>query len=100
MRKHWLEISIVALIVFNVADYFFTIRALSWGIPEGNPVMDLIVYTPLFAGVKVMLIPLALLWVWRVRHQLGPIPKSAIAFTTVVYGWLTGFHMWHQFIVG
>lgn len=56
-----LKLGLVALAVFNVADYFFTLWALERGFIEANPFMDAIINTPWFAVIKLGIIPCALL---------------------------------------
>jgi len=48
-----------------------TLLALRMGYRELNPVMDLVVHTPYFRLIKVVLIPLMLYFVWRRRHLVG-----------------------------
>ncbi len=62
---------LMGIVAFNVADYLLTTLALSLGYRELNPVMDLVVHTPYFRPVKLVLIPLMLYFIWMHRHLAG-----------------------------
>ena len=62
---------LIGIAAFNVADYLLTTLALSLGYRELNPVMDLVVHTPYFRIIKLVLIPLMLYFIWRRRHLVG-----------------------------
>ena len=70
-QERTLCILLVGTAAFNVADYLLTNLALSLGYRELNPVMDLVVHTPYFRLIKVVLIPLMLYFIWRHRHLAG-----------------------------
>ena len=71
---------LLGVAVFNVADYLLTLLALHVGYREFNPIMDIIVHTPLFPLVKLVVVPIALYFVWSQRSRVG----SRI----LIYAWL------------
>ena len=56
MNTRYLPMLLLGIGLFNVADYFFTVQALSLGARELNPVMDAIAHTPLFPVVKLTVV--------------------------------------------
>ena len=85
--------------LFNIADYFFTVNALSLGATEANPVMDAIVHTPLFPVVKLILIPALLVFFWIIRHKMKT-RKNMIMMLTwgvfISYFVVTVYHLYFQ----
>lgn len=72
--------------VFNVIDFFNTRDLVVYGIhSEWNPFMRILVGTPYFAIYKLVLIPLGLAVLWRVRKSLMPRYLGLIRLTCVVY---------------
>lgn len=57
--------------VFNVLDYFLTLYALDQGFREGNPVMNIIINTAYFSIVKLLIVPLCLIFLWHIRNKVG-----------------------------
>ena len=97
----------LAILLFNIAllsiiDYLFTIRAVSRGLKEFNPVMDPILHTPLFPLIKVVFVPLALLWAWlnHDRWQHNRLINLGIWILFLVYGVLTVWHILLQMSLG
>jgi|GEM_PF-794461 len=70
-QERILWVLLIGVGAFNVADYLLTTLALSLGYRELNPLMDLVVDTPLFPVIKLVLIPLMLYFIWRRRHLVG-----------------------------
>lgn len=58
--------------IFNILDYFFTMEALRMGYEEWNPVIDSILHHPILPFIKLLLIPLSLAVIWKVRNRIGP----------------------------
>ncbi len=87
-----LKLMLIAIGVFNVADYFFTLRALEAGFTEGNPFMDAIIYTSWFPAIKLLLIPCGLLAIWLVEDRLKPFSKHIILVALLVYAGLMVYH--------
>lgn len=56
--------------LFNVLDYYFTLKALSIGYEEANPVVDIILDTPLFPIIKLVVIPAMLFIIWLLRDKV------------------------------
>ena len=95
----YLPILLLGIGLFNVADYFFTVQALSMGATEANPVMDAIAHTPLFPLVKLILIPTLLVFVWTVRHKIQARKQAIMLLTWVVfvsYFVVTLYHLYFQ----
>ena len=85
-RELILCILLVAIGVFNVADYFFTdILVVQGGHFELNPLMRRIVYTPYFFLYKMVLVPCALWLLWRVRRVVFGRLMSLVWLTFFVY---------------
>lgn len=87
-----LAITLPGVWLLNVADYFLTCRALAAGAVEVNPVMAMVVGTPLFPAVKLVAVPLLLLLIWRLRHRV----KRTAAYVwvpLVVYSMLMVWHL-------
>ncbi len=82
---HYLPILLIGIGLLNIADYFFTVQALSLGAREINPVMDAIAHTPLFPVVKLILIPVLLLFVWTARHKLQARKRAIMLLTWVAF---------------
>jgi len=85
MSESRLKILLVVIVIFNIADYMLTLRCLEGGLVEGNPLMAPVVGTPWFFFIKVVLIPVLLYGVWRVRDQIGAAGRTAILLAVGVY---------------
>ena len=95
----YLPILLLGIGLFNIADYFFTVNALSLGATEANPVMDAIVHTPLFPVVKLILIPALLVFFWTVRHKIQTRKNAIMPLTWGVfisYFVVTVYHLYFQ----
>ncbi len=92
-RDKWIAYILVAIGALNFADYFLTLRALSFGIEEGNPYMDALIGTPWFPIVKLLLVPLGLYRIWTLRDGMGWISRSLLILALLAYSWVTGYHM-------
>ncbi len=68
-RLLWLLL--IGIIVFNFIDFLLTSVFLSMGYRELNPVMDLVVHTHYFPLIKLVMVPVTLLFVWEKRHHIG-----------------------------
>ena len=75
-----LRVLLFGVAVFNVADYLLTLLALHIGYREFNPLMDIIVHTYLFPIVKLVVVPIALYFVWSQRNKVGG--------RILIYAWL------------
>ena len=99
MEKRYLFILLPGIALFNIANYFFTINALSLGATEANPVMDAIVHTPLFPVVKLILIPALLVFFWTMRHKMKT-RKNFIMLLTwgvfISYFVVSVYHLYFQ----
>lgn len=62
---------IVALLLHNIVDYFFTLEAIGAGGSELNSIMDLTIGTVWFPIIKLGLVPLALLSISRIKFNGG-----------------------------
>ncbi len=92
-RDRWIKVALIGIGIFNFADYFLTLRALSLGIPEGNPYMDALIGTPWFAVVKLIVVPAGLYRIWMVRHGMQWISRGLLVFVLAAYTWVTVYHM-------
>ncbi len=100
MNARYLPILLIGIGLFNAADYFFTVQALSMGATEANPVMDAIVHTPLFPMVKLFLVPVFLLFIWVVRAKIERLHKPVMIMLWVVfigYFSVTVYHIFMQY---
>ncbi len=89
----YLRMTLITLGVFNVADYFLTLRCLESGFVEGNPIMAPVVGTAWFPIIKIILVPLGLYLVWRVRNQIGVFARGLVFFATGIYAGLMWYFM-------
>lgn len=87
-----LRLMLIAIGVFNVADYVVTLQALEAGFTEGNPFMDAIIGTPWFAAIKLLLIPCCLLAIWLVEDRLRPFARRIVLVGLLAYAALMVYH--------
>ena len=90
----WLELIVRAIIVLNVADAVLTIAWVSAGeATEANPVMaELAERFPLsFVAVKMSLVSLGTLLLWR--HRARPLAVVATFVAFLVYYFLLLYHL-------
>ena len=66
-----LKYLLIGTAAFNIVDYLLTVLALNMGYREANPIINLVVDTPLFPIIKVVIIPILLYSVWARRHKVG-----------------------------
>ncbi|EEG78443.1 DUF5658 family protein [Dethiobacter alkaliphilus] len=81
-RFRLIGLMLICVAFFNAADYFLTLHALSLGFREGNPVMALIVDTAYFPKVKLIIVPLLLLFLWLVRVRVG---RRLFGYVSVIF---------------
>ncbi len=91
-KKIYLAAIILFLGLFNVLDYFFTLRALAAGLEEANPLMRALVDTPWFDFVKLLLVPALLSIAWRVRTHLGSAAVWSLVGALMLYGYTILHH--------
>ncbi len=91
MSHSRLKVLLIALGLFNVLDYLFTLCALRSGFLEGNPFMAPVVTTGWFFVIKVVLIPAALCLIWSQRSRLGTVANASVLLCTGVYLGLMGY---------
>lgn len=84
---------LAAIAVFNFADYFLTLRAISIGIEEGNPYMAALIGTPWFAVVKLFVVPLGLYRIYTLRRQIGWISSALLVMILTLYTVVTVYHI-------
>ena len=81
----------VAFVGASLADWATTELVLGRGGREGNPVMGLVVGTPYFFWVK-LLLPIALsLWLWRRRAH--PRARALLVFGTLLTAGAAGVNL-------
>lgn len=80
--------------IFNIADFFFTLKALAAGHSEGNPVMDrLFTMGPAAAGSFKVLVGLVITgFIWFLRRYR--LVLEAGIFILLLYMALMGYHIY------
>lgn len=71
MNKRLLCLLLAGTGIFNICDFFLTLHVTGEGHGELNPVIKLILDTPLFPLAKLVLIPAGLLVIWLLRFKAG-----------------------------
>lgn len=69
-RFSFLALLLILLGIFNVGDYYFTLKAAAIGYQELNPLISPIIGTLYFPMVKLIIIPLLLLIIWLLRFKV------------------------------
>ncbi|MFO8059036.1 MAG: DUF5658 family protein [Bacillota bacterium] len=87
-----LKLMLIAIGVFNIADYVVTMQAVRDGFTEGNPLMQSILFTPWFAAIKLLLIPSCLLAIWLVEDRLRPFGRKVVLVGLLAYAGLMVYH--------
>ena len=97
MRDRTLLVILILVGLFNFADYWFTLQAVQVGFREANPFMDAILHTHWFAVVKLVAVPVGLIYVWVARKKTRDglkrafwIPASAYSLL-LIYHWIVVF---------
>jgi len=70
-KERLLWLLLIGIWAFNKMDFFLTLEALEKGFVEANPLVDSMIGTHEFPLVKLVLIPLVLFLIWRLRHKIG-----------------------------
>ncbi len=97
MRDRTLAAILISIGTFKLADYLFTLRAIFvLGAPEANPLIDVMLGTPWFAVVKIILPAIGLYAIWRFRNRARPLFHYALLIPFAAYAWLTLHHAWWQ----
>ena len=103
MTNRHMAILLLGIGLFNITDYFFTVKALSLGAREANPIMNMIVHTPLFPLVKLILVPGALVLIWIFRSKIKRLRKQIMLLLLVAFmGYLAVnvYHLYWKYIIG
>ncbi|MEK7817634.1 MAG: DUF5658 family protein, partial [Actinomycetota bacterium] len=84
------------LLLFNVLDISFTLRALSLGIQEANPAMAFLFNISVPAGIlaKSLVVGIGSLALWRFSHLV--IAFRALVAVTGLYGAVVFYHLLFQ----
>lgn len=83
---------LILLSVFNTIDTFITLHVTQRGYVELNPVARILLYCPTaFAVVKITLVTLALLWLWKHRTERLARVASWVAFG--IYGYVMAHYL-------
>lgn len=78
--------------LFNVVDFFATQDLVVYGIHgEWNPLMRPLMGTPYFAFCKLILIPLGLIFLWRVRNVVLAKFMGLVRVLCGIYGILLAY---------
>lgn len=92
MSNKMLQALLIALAAMNVADYLLTLRAISFGAVEANPIMAAAMDAGLFGPVKLLAVPLVCLGIWCARARLRLAVRGMVAGAVVIYGALMVWH--------
>ena len=98
MKDKMLRIALTIIGIFNIADYFFTRRAIAAGMVESNPIMDAILHTPIFPLYKLVIVTGFIFFIWYSRkrwNRLTPLITLGIVVLVVAY---SGVTIWHGFL--
>lgn len=79
-RLLWLHL--IGVAAFNNVDFFLTLDALEKGYSEVNPIMAPMIGTYAFPMIKLILMPLLLIFLWQMRHRMG---KSLVTLTWIPF---------------
>ena len=87
---------LLGVLALNLIDYGLTLRALSLGATEGNPIMDwMLQRPPAFDLYKLVAVPSFLVAVWRLRHRVDPRRMAYYAWAVFLpYLSLMGWHVY------
>lgn len=58
--------------LFNIADYFLTMKVLKLGFEEWNPLVLYLLNTGVLPVIKIIMIPLFLLIIWKLQCHFQP----------------------------
>ena len=89
-RHPFLKFFLIGIGIFNVADYFLTLEVISQGHEEANPIIDAILPTIYFPIVKLVVVPLLLLFLWNLRQHFNR--------RCMLYVW-TGFMVYFSLMI-
>ena len=93
-RLLWLQL--IGIAAFNKVDYLMTLEALERGYKEANPLLASMVGTFQFPLVKLLLVPLLLIFMWQMRHRIG---KSLVTLTWVPFVAYSSVVLYHRSIL-
>jgi drug/metabolite transporter (DMT)-like permease len=93
-KNRLLWLLLLGIGVFNVADYFLTLYALEMGCREANPVIDLVVDSIFFAKIKLLIVPLLLLFLWVRRKKVRQRLYFYVWLLFVAYMFLMLYYAW------
>ncbi len=95
MKDKLLKPILIILALLNVLDYGFTMRAVYvLGVPEANPFMDLALGSPLFALIKLAVVPAFCYFVWITREKWQQRLSIGLLLGFVFLAY-TGVTLWH-----
>jgi len=101
-REHyrWLRVMVVTLVLLNAVDGVLTIAWIETGhFTEANPLMSHLLSTHpvLFITVKMALVCLGLMLLWRYRDHLLAVFSIFLCFTAYCYVLTAHFNVWSIF---
>lgn len=70
-QERLLWLLLIGIAAFNKSDFLLTLDALERGFHEANPILAPMVGTHEFPLVKLVLVPLLLVFLWLIRHRVG-----------------------------
>ena len=95
MRYRIFNFLLLALAALNLLDYALTLKALSRGVPEGNPLMDAALELGIFHLVKAALPTALLVLTWLFSDRIRRIRASILVLLTVAVTVYLGVTVWH-----
>jgi len=69
-KERLLWILLIGIAAFNKADYILTLDAIDRGFIEANPILAPMIGTYEFSLVKLVLVPLLLVFFWLMRFRM------------------------------
>lgn len=76
------RLQIIGVSAFNAVDYFLTLEALENGYSEANPILAPMIGSFEFPLVKLVLVPLLLIFIWQKRNRVG---KPLVTMTWIPF---------------
>ena len=103
-REHyrWLRGMVVALILFNAIDGVLTIVWVESGrFSEANPLMGLLLNTNpvLFISVKMLLVCLGIMLLWRCRNHVLAVYSILLCFTAYCIVFTFHYSAWNKLML-
>ena len=90
---------LISIGTLNILDYFLTLNIITKGASELNPLVNLYIETiALFPIVKLIALPLMLLFMWFTRYHWGRMKKITEKALPIILFLYAGVALWHFFL--